>query len=33
VIRQIISGPVWIAPASTPIRGLVKGRTVNGRRM
>ncbi len=30
VIRQIVSGPVWIAPASTPIRSLVKGRTVNG---
>jgi hypothetical protein len=29
VIRQIISGPVWIAPTSTPIRGLVKTKTVN----
>jgi hypothetical protein len=33
VIRQIISGPVWIAPPSTPIRGLVKGKTVNDRPM
>ena len=33
VIRQIIAGPVWIAPPSTPIRGLVKGKTVNGRKM
>jgi len=33
VIRQIISGPVWIAPESTPIRGLVKRKTVNGRSM
>jgi hypothetical protein len=32
VIRQVISGPVWIAPASTPIRSLVRGKTVNGRR-
>jgi hypothetical protein len=31
VIRQIVSGPVWIAPTSTPIRGLVKHRMVNGR--
>ncbi len=30
VIRQIVSGPVWIAPASTPIRSLVKGKRVNG---
>ena len=33
VIRQIISGPVWIAPESTPIRGLVKRKTVNKREM
>ncbi len=33
VIRQIISGPVWIAPTSTPIRSLVKGKTVNGKAM
>jgi len=31
VIRQIVSGPVWIAPTSTPIRGLVKGKIVNGK--
>ena len=31
VIRQVVSGPVWIAPESTPIRSLVKGKTVNGR--
>ncbi len=30
VIRQIVSGPVWIAPASTPIRSLVKPKTING---
>jgi hypothetical protein len=30
VIRQILSGPVWIAPTSTPIRSLVKTKTVNG---
>jgi hypothetical protein len=29
VIRQIISGPVWIAPSSTPIRSLVKGKIIN----
>ncbi len=28
VIRQIIAGPVWIAPASTPIRALVKVKKV-----
>lgn len=33
VIRQIVSGPVWIAPASTPIRSLVKGKVVNGASM
>jgi len=31
VIRHVVSGPVWIAPASTPIRTLVKGKTINGR--
>ena len=31
VIRQIVAGPVWIAPTSTPTRALVKYRTVNGR--
>jgi hypothetical protein len=30
VIRQVISGPVWIAPSSTPIRSLVKSRSVHG---
>jgi hypothetical protein len=30
VIRQIVAGPVWIAPTSTPVRSLVKGKTVNG---
>lgn len=33
VIRQIIAGPVWIAPTYTPVRSLVKGKTVNGRWM
>lgn len=30
VIRQIVSGPVWIAPPSTPIRSLVKTKKING---
>jgi hypothetical protein len=30
VIRQVVSGPVWIAPTSTPTRSLVKGKAVNG---
>lgn len=30
VIRQVVSGPVWIPPTSTPVRTLVKGKTVNG---
>jgi hypothetical protein len=30
VIRQIVSGPVWVAPPSTPIRSLVKGKIING---
>jgi hypothetical protein len=30
VIRQVIAGPVWIAPTSTPIRGLTKLKQVNG---
>ncbi len=30
VMRQIISGPVWIAPESTPIRSLVKAKKVDG---
>ena len=29
VIRQIVSGPVWIPPTSTPIRSLVKGKNIN----
>jgi hypothetical protein len=33
VIRQVVSGPVWIAPASTPIRSLVKHKIVNGKWM
>src|SRR5450631_1211764 len=33
VIRHIVSGPVWIAPTSTPIRSLVKGKLVNGKWM
>jgi hypothetical protein len=33
VIRQVVSGPVWIAPASTPIRTLVKHKLVNGKWM
>jgi hypothetical protein len=31
VLRKIVSGPVWIAPESTPIGGLVAGKTVQGR--
>jgi hypothetical protein len=31
VLRKIVSGPVWIAPESTPIRSLVKGKTIEGR--
>lgn len=30
VIRQVVSGPVWIAPTSTPTRALTKGKKVNG---
>jgi hypothetical protein len=30
VIRQVVAGPVWIAPTSTPVRSLVKGKTING---
>ncbi|MFL5306513.1 MAG: hypothetical protein ACJ8F1_14950 [Polyangia bacterium] len=33
VIRHVVSGPVWIAPSSTPIRSLVKGKLVNGKWM
>jgi hypothetical protein len=32
VIRQIVAGPAWLAPDTTPLRGLVKWKTVNGRR-
>jgi hypothetical protein len=31
VIRQIVAGAVWIAPASTPIRSLLKPKVVGGR--
>lgn len=31
VIRNIVAGPVWIAPESTPIRALVKSKRVFGR--
>jgi hypothetical protein len=31
VIRNVVSGPVWIAPESTPIRSLVKSKTVRGK--
>lgn len=31
VMRKIVSGPVWIAPESTPIRSLVKAKKVEGR--
>lgn len=30
VIRNVVAGPVWIAPESTPTRSLVKAKTVNG---
>jgi hypothetical protein len=30
VLRQVIAGPVWIAPESTPIRSLVKSKKVEG---
>jgi hypothetical protein len=30
VIRQVVSGPVWIAPESTPIRALLKMKDVRG---
>jgi hypothetical protein len=33
VIRHVVSGPVWIAPTSTPIRSLIKGKIVNGKWM
>ena len=31
VIRNIISGPVWVPPKSTPLKSLAKRRYVNGR--
>jgi hypothetical protein len=31
VVRQVIAGPVWIAPASTPLRSLVKSKLVASR--
>jgi hypothetical protein len=31
ILRKIVSGPVWIAPESTPLRGMVKGRKVQNR--
>src|SRR6185436_14760231 len=30
VWRNVVAGPVWIAPPSTPIRSLVKNKLVNG---
>jgi len=30
VIRNVVSGPVWIAPESTPIRSLIKMKDVRG---
>ena len=32
IIRKILSGPVWVPPESTPIRGLTKVASVNGKR-
>src|SRR5262249_10178226 len=29
LIRQVVAGPVWTAPGSTPIRTLTKGKTIN----
>jgi hypothetical protein len=31
VLRKVVSGPVWIAPESTPIRSLIKSKKVEGR--
>ena len=31
VWRNVVAGPVWIAPNSTPVRSLIKGKTVNGK--
>jgi hypothetical protein len=30
VLRKVVSGPVWIAPESTPLRSLVKSKKVEG---
>jgi hypothetical protein len=30
VIRRVVAGPTWIPPETTPLRGLVKAKTVNG---
>lgn len=30
VMRHVVSGPVWIAPESTPIRSLVKQKVIDG---
>jgi hypothetical protein len=30
VLRKVVAGPVWIAPESTPIRGLVKSKKISG---
>lgn len=30
-MRKVISGPVWIAPESTPLRGMVRWAKINGR--
>jgi hypothetical protein len=32
IIKQIVAGPVWIAPESTPIRALAKPKVVRGHR-
>jgi hypothetical protein len=32
VIRKVIAGPTWVAPASTPLKSLAKRRYVNGKR-
>jgi hypothetical protein len=31
VLRKVVSGPVWIAPESTPIRSLIKSKKIEGR--
>jgi hypothetical protein len=32
VIRQVVAGPAWLAPTGTPVRSLVKWKSVNGSR-